>query len=282
MPSAVSVQQRLTEFNHRVAALQLGPSQEITWAGPDGFQEDGVLTFPPDFVRGKRYPLVLVIHGGPISASNRTFFELPQLFAARDFVVFEPNYRGSDNLGNQYERAIYRNAGDGPGHDVMAGVAAVEARGFVDASRIGVSGWSYGGFMTSWMIGHYHLWKAAVSGAAVNDWFVDYGIADDAMSDVLQLGTQPWNSQANWQQWVEQSPMTYARQITTPTLIMCDTGDVRVPIPESYEMFKALRDNHVPVQFVAYPVHGHFPSDPVRSEDVTRRWLAWIDKYLRT
>ena len=159
----------------------------------------------------------------------------------------------------------------------MAGIAAVEKLGIVDRSRIGVSGWSYGGYMTSWMITHYHIWKAAVSGAAVNDWVVDYSLADDQKADALQLRATP---QSNPEVYRDVSPMTYAKDVTTPTLIMCDTGDPRVPIPESYEFYHALKDNHIPVSFVAYPVSGHLPADPVRNADIDRRWVAWLKDHV--
>jgi len=234
----------------------------------------------PGYVAGKRYPLVVDVHGGPIWSAATAFDELVQLLAARGFIVFRPNYRGSDNLGNAYERAIYRDAGDGPGRDVMSGVRALEAMGTVDPKRVAVSGWSYGGFMTSWLIGHYHIWKAAVSGAAVNDWIVDYTTADDQTADRLQLGTTPWSPEGR-KEYIEQSPLTYAAQITTPTLIMADTFDVRVPATQSYELFHALRDEHVPVRFVAYPVYGHLPADPVRYFDIDRRWVDWLASYLK-
>ncbi|MDQ2817836.1 MAG: S9 family peptidase [Candidatus Eremiobacteraeota bacterium] len=279
MRSAGARPERLTNVNSYVASLDLGTSTTIEWQGPDGFREDGVLTYPPGYAAGRKYPLVLLVHGGPIANSNTGFNELTQLLGAQGYLVFEPNYRGSDNAGNAFERAIAGDAGDGPGRDVMSGVAAVEKTGVVDVSRIAVSGWSYGGFMTSWLIGHYHIWKADVSGAAVNDWQDDYALADDRVSDRLQLGSSPWTPDQA-ERWRRQSPITYAAQITTPTLIMCDTGDVRVPIPESYKMFLALRDLHVPVEFVAYPVSGHLPADPVRNADIDRRWVRWLHKYL--
>jgi dipeptidyl aminopeptidase/acylaminoacyl peptidase len=140
---------RLTNFNHQIDALQLGKVEPFEWQGPDGFREDGILVYPPDFNKDRKYPLVLKIHGGPTSASITAFDDLAQLMAAHGYVVFEPNYRGSDNLGNAYQRAIYNDAGDGPGRDVMAGIDAVKKLGFVDESKIAVTGWSYGGYMTS-------------------------------------------------------------------------------------------------------------------------------------
>ena len=280
MSSLNATPKRLTNYNSAIAALDLSRVQSIDWDGPNGFHEDGVLTYPRDFSKENKYPLVLLIHGGPQASSTASFSGLSQIMAAQGYVVFEPNYRGSDNLGNAYERAIYRDAGDGPGHDVMAGLATVEKMGLVDTDKIAVSGWSYGGYMTSWMIGHYHIWKAAVSGAAVNDLTAEATVSDGNRTDYYSMGGSPWVGD-NWKIYREQSPITYAAQIKTPTLILCDTGDFRVPIVQSYEMYHALKDNGVTTQFFAYPVRGHFPGDPVRVEDVLTRWVGWINQYLK-
>ena len=285
MASQTSPPRRLTDFNGSFAAMKLGRVTHVDWVGPDGYHEDGVLTYPAGYVAGKKYPLVLQIHGGPnwasIEAFDTDYEGLSQLFAAHGYAVFEPNYRGSDELDNAYQVAIFNDAGDGPGKDVMAGIAAVEKLGFVDTSRIGVSGWSYGGYMTTWLIGHYHIWKAAVAGAAPTDAFVDYAISDYNVIGKYYFEGSPWTSRAIRAAYVEQSPITYADQVTTPTLILHDTGDVRVPIVEDYEFYHALRDRHVPVEFVAYDAEGHYPSDPIRSEDIYRRWVGWFDKYFR-
>lgn len=272
--------QRLTSINQQIGALDLGRAVRVTWHN-DGFLEDGVLTYPPGYVQGRRYPLVLRIHGGPTETSLTDFESFYQLAAARGYLVFAPNYRGSNDLGNAYEHAIYNDASTGPGRDIMAGIKAVEALGIVDTSRIAVSGWSYGGQLTSWMEGHYHIWKAAVAGAAVNDLVVDYAIADDIDADAISFaGGSPYKG--NWLSvWRDQSPITYFKQIRTPTLILCNVYDVRVPIVESYEMYHALRDNGVPVKFYAYPSTGHLPNGPVRLADAYTKWLAWFDLWLR-
>jgi dipeptidyl aminopeptidase/acylaminoacyl peptidase len=282
MASPGAKPRRLTDFNADVAALDLGARERIEWQGPDGFREDGVLTYPPDFDPSKKYPLVLVIHGGPTSASVTSFSAPIHLMAARGWVVFSPNYRGSDNLGNAYQRAIFNDAGAGPGRDVMSGLAEVQKRGFVDGSRIGVSGWSYGGYMTSWLIGHYDVWKAAVSGAAVNDLVEEYALSDFNVTNRYSFGnfSSPYVGDAV-NSYREQSPITYAAKIKTPTLILCDTGDARVPITQSYQMFRALKDHGVETKFYAYPVSGHFPSDPVRAADVYRRWIDWFAEHLK-
>jgi len=193
----------------------------------------------------------------------------------------EIRFRGSDNLGNAYQRAIYNDTGDGPGRDVMAGVDAIQKLGFVDESKIAVTGWSYGGYMTTWLIGHYHIWKSAIAGASVADWNEEYNLSDMGGWYTRQFfKVSPWVGD-NLKDYVAHSPITYADQIKTPTLIMSDTGDARVPIAQSYQLYHALKDNGVPVKFLAYPVPGHFPDDPIRYQDVYRRWLDWLDQYLK-
>ncbi|MGB6875524.1 MAG: S9 family peptidase [Candidatus Acidiferrales bacterium] len=280
MSSTDAAPRQLTNYNDWISSVTLAKVEPVEWQGPNGFHEDGILDYPPEFSKGSKYPLVLLIHGGPQASSTTSFDVLGQLIAAQGYLVFQPNYRGSDNLGNAYQRAIYRDAGDGPGRDVMAGLAAIEKMGIVDTDKIGVSGWSYGGYMTSWMIGHYHIWKAAVSGAAVNDLIVEATISDSNRSDYASMGGSPWVGD-NWKVYRDESPITYASQIKTPTLILCDVGDFRVPIPQSYEMYHALKDNGVTTQFFAYPVHGHFPGDPVHREDVMARWIGWLNQYLK-
>jgi dipeptidyl aminopeptidase/acylaminoacyl peptidase len=161
----------------------------------------------------------------------------------------------------------------------MAGIAALEKQGFIDESRIGVSGWSYGGYMTSWLIGHFHIWKTAVSGAAVNSMVDDYNLSDGNVAERFPFGGSPWKKEYA-KAYEEQSPITYAGTITTPTLILHDTSDARVPITNSYAMYHALKDNGVAVKFIAIPVAGHSPGDPVRQIDIYRTWLDWLDKYL--
>jgi dipeptidyl aminopeptidase/acylaminoacyl peptidase len=280
MSSVDAAPRRLTDFNHDIAALDLGTNVGITWQGPNGFTEDGVLTFPPNYVKGKKYPLVLRIHGGPNEGSNTDFYDYIRLVAARGYIVFQPNYRGSDNLGNAYMDATWNDGGDGPGRDIMSGLAAVEKLGIVDTSRIAVGGWSNGGYMTAWLIGHYQVWKAAVLGAAYTSCLEDYDLSDSNVSDIWYWKGSPWVGD-NMAACREQSAVSYWKNIKTPTLIFSNTGDVRVPITQSYAMFHALKDNHVPVTFIAWPESGHEISGPVRVEDLDRLWLDWLDHYLK-
>ena len=270
---------RLTDVNAFMDRLDLGRTESIEWSGPDGFREDGVLVYPVGYEQGRKYPLVLVIHGGPMISSNMGFQRLAQLLAAAGFLVFQPNYRGSTNLGDAYEHAIYRDTGDGPGKDVMAGLAAVEKLGIVDENRIGVSGWSYGGYLTAWLTSHYDIWKAAVAGAPLTDWLMDYSISYYQEGDAYFFGSSPWTN-AGWKIWREQSPINYVRNVKAPTLIMSDVMDSNVPFVNAEAWYHGLRDNGVPVEFYAYPETSHVPHDIVQVTDMYRRWVGWMKKYL--
>jgi dipeptidyl aminopeptidase/acylaminoacyl peptidase len=270
---------RLTRYNDWISERRLGRTEVTRWRN-DGWDMNGIVTYPPEFEAAKRYPLVVYIHGGPRATSTLAFSSIAQSCAALGWVVFQPNYRGSDNAGNEFTRAILDDSGAGPGRDVMAGIEALKKKGFVDENRIAVGGWSYGGYMTSWLIGHYPIFKAAVSGAAVNNLLDQYVLGDSDRGRRLTWGS-PYKGKDNVRRYIEQSPITYASEIKTPTLIMSDTGDVRVPVTQSYQMYRALRDNDVPVKFIAYPVGGHSPEDPLRAIDIEKRYVEWFVRYLK-
>jgi dipeptidyl aminopeptidase/acylaminoacyl peptidase len=278
MASATTTPQRITDFNAHIAAMELGKTETIEWDGPDGFRQDGVVTYPPGFDGARKYPLVLYIHGGPRSTSKEAFSPRAQLLAAQGWIVFEPNYRGSDNRGGKFMNAIQNDAGDGPGRDVMSGVAQLKARGIVDETRIAASGWSYGGYMTTWLIGNYpETFRAAVAGAPVTDRIDQYVLSDG--NGGRPGATSPFVNPKQMETTLAQSPLTYAAKVKAPTLIMALTGDYRVPITQAYSYYHALRDNGVTVQFVGYPLPGHSPTDPVHQRDVDRRWVEWIKKH---
>ncbi len=264
--AGASAPQRVTDFNYAIAALALGKVATVRWRSADGLDEDGVLTYPPNYVAGRRYPLVLRIHGGPTETSQAAFDPFYQLAASHGYFVFAPNYRGSSNAGSAFEHAIFNDASVGPGRDVADGISAVEKLGMTDPSKTCVSGWSYGGQLTSWMIGHYQQFNCAVTGAAVNDLVVDYTIADDLDAARLGFTQSPFEGQA-LQAWQAQSPITFFKNIRTPLLMLGNVYDVRVPIVEQYELFHALRDNG--------------DNGPVRLADAYQRWLSWFDRYLK-
>jgi dipeptidyl aminopeptidase/acylaminoacyl peptidase len=266
---------QLTNFNASIASLDLASAQRITFTSAMGIEGDGVLYYPPEYRTGTKYPLVVYIHGGPTSSSTLAFNFWAQVMAARGWLVLQPNYRGSDDLGITYQRAVLYDLETGPGKDIMAALDSVRARGIVDGSRIAVCGWSYGGIMTAWMISKYHIWRAAVSGASVNDWITDYGTADDSLSDADLFHGSPFVG-SNAAEWRRASAISYAADVTTPVLILSDVGDNRDSFATSSMYWRALRDNHKDATLRVWPVNGHFPSDPVRSADVYHYWIEYI------
>ncbi len=277
---------RLTEFNRGFAAYAYPRSVEVEWRAPDGQPNDGILTYPNGYEPGKRYPLVVFSHGGPEAASTEDFDTgeigpLRDLFAAEGFLVFEPNYRGSDNLGSAHEHAIYRDPGEGPDSDVISGVQMLEKKNIVDTSRIAAVGHSYGGYMTAWLISHHHFWRCAVVADGVTDWTEEYELPGDGNLAWTRdsLGGSPWDKQSA-DLYRTGSPITYAAEIATPTLILSGTADITVPITESFALYHALSSRHVPVEFIGIPGAHHSPQDPVHREFYYRAINEWVIKYL--
>jgi dipeptidyl aminopeptidase/acylaminoacyl peptidase len=277
----------LTHLNRYFAGYRYPRSVQVTWRAPDGQINDGILTYPDDYRPGHRYPLVVYSHGGPEAASTEHFDAgeigpLRDLFAAHGFLVFEPNYRGSDNLGNDHEHAIYRDPGKGPDRDVISGIRMLERRGLVDPKRIAAVGHSYGGYMTAWLISHQHFWRCAVVADGVVDWTQEYELSGAGNLAWVRdsLGGSPWNPRSA-ALYIKDSPITDAGQITTPTLILSGTADITVPITESFALYHALASHHVPVKFIGIPGAYHLPQDPVQLELYYRAIENWVVRYLQ-
>lgn len=279
MPSANQLPIALTDFNAEVSKMSWGKTETLWWEN-EGLEQSGIVTYPVGFEKGKKYPLVLIIHGGPNSASVEQFSRLAQIFANEGFFVFEPNYRGSDNQGEAYKMAIVEDAGAGPGRDIMAGLEKLKATGMIDEERIGVSGWSYGGFMTVWLAGHYEGWKAVIAGAAVTDWVDQYNLSDANVARAGAIGGSPWVGD-NMQKYVEHSPITEAKNIKAPTLILANTGDPRVTITQSYKLYHTLVDNGTYTKFWVWPIAAHNASDPITQAEQQKMWLNWMITYLK-
>jgi len=274
---------RLTSYNAFASRLQFPRVEPLWYDGPDGFREEAVLTYPVGYEAGRRYPLIVKIHGGPDLATRVTFDPLPQLMAARGWFVLQPNYRGSTNLGLRYQRAVAGAPSSGPEKDILAALDVVRARGVADPARIGVSGWSYGGLMTAWMIAKHHFWRAAMVGAPVTDMVVDYATADDLNGYPPLFGDPPFTDDMR-ASYERQSPITYVADITTPVLIMHNVGDARCPIVNSYLLYRALKNLRRKVEFVAYPIDVHEAGDegdPVRVADYFGRWVDWFAGYFK-
>ncbi len=277
---------RLTHLNGSLAAYAYPESVEVQWRAPGGERNDGILTYPNGYRPGQRYPLVVYSHGGPEAASIEGFDTgeigpLRDLFAARGYLVFEPNYRGSDNLGNAHEHAIYRDPGKGPDSDVISGIRMLERKGIVDRSRIAAVGHSYGGYMTAWLISHQHFWRCAVVADGAVDWTEEYELsaAGNLAWTRDSLGGGPWDKQSA-RLYRSGSPITYAGDIVTPTLILSGTDDTTVPITESFALYHALASRGIPVRFIGIPGAHHSPQDPVHRELYYRAIDRWVAAHL--
>jgi len=285
MANVNSKPRRLTSLNASFSTYQYGSSTELQWKAADGESSDGIVTYPAGYTATRPYPLVVYLHGGPEAASSQLFGggEIGRLrygLAARGYIVFEPNYRGSDNLGNAHEHGIFRDPGKGPAADVMSGIAALERASPIDTSRVAVVGHSYGGYMTAWLIGHEHIWRSAVVADGMVDWREEYDLS--AAGNLAwardSLGGTPMSSAAPL--YVTGSPITYAKAVTTPTLILSGTADDTVPITESFELYHALHDRGVPVRFIGLPGAHHSPHKPVQVDRYYAMILDWVRSHM--
>ena len=186
-------------------------------------------------------------------------------------------------MGYQFSEAINGDAGEGPGRDVMSGLAELKKRSYIDSTKIAVTGWSYGGFITTRLIGNYKGWKCAIAGAAVTDWMSQYTLSDFGSMYRFEFGNgmSPFTDTSVRANWIKNSPITYVQNVNTPTLILSNIGDERVPISQSYTYFKALQDNGIESKFLAFPITGHFPNDLTRTKEMNKFILEWLDLYLK-
>jgi dipeptidyl aminopeptidase/acylaminoacyl peptidase len=286
LPKLTGTPIQLTHFNDALKGYDFGRFYGFAWKAPDGEVNNGVLTYPVGYKEGHKYPLLVFIHGGPEAAALDEFLPregglLRHTMAGKGYFVFEPNYRGSDNLGQKHEQGIFGNPGVGPASDVLSGIDELVNRGLVDSDHISVAGHSYGGYMTCWLISHDHRWKSGSVLDGAVDWTDEYNFSSDGNLAWTRdsLGGTP-SDPATADLYKSGSPITYAGDISTPTLIMSGTADETVPITESYRLYHALKDRHVPVRFVAVPGAHHMPSDPVRYErfwEITEDWILAHD-----
>ena len=237
------------------------PRQEaITWEGEDGVEVEGILIYPLDYREGERYPLVVQTHGGPASSDRFEFsssFDYFPILAARGWMVLHPNYRGSTGYGDAFLREMV------PGYfgqahlDVMAGVDHLIEEGLVDGERMAKMGWSAGGHMTNKIITYTDRFAAASSGAGAANWTSMYAQSDVRIYRTPWFGGSPWTENAPLDVYLEHSPVFDAHRVSTPTLFLVGENDARVPMPQSVEMFRALRDNDVPTHLYVAPREGH-------------------------
>ncbi|MDQ7066402.1 MAG: S9 family peptidase [candidate division KSB1 bacterium] len=260
---------------------RIADSEIISWKGADGWTIEGILTKPVDYQPGQRYPLILLIHGGPAGVFVNSFTASPgrpvQWLAAKGYAVLMPNPRGSGGYGEKFRKANLRDWGGKDYRDIMAGVDFVIQRGIADPDRMGVMGWSYGGFMTSWIITQTERFKAARVGAGVTNLYSFYGQTDIPDFMEFYFASLPWTDAAVFK---KHSALYFIDRVKTPTLILHGENDLRVPLAQGRELYTALKEMGVPVEFVVYPRQGHGVREPRLMRDVALRTVAWFDRWI--
>jgi dipeptidyl aminopeptidase/acylaminoacyl peptidase len=277
--SAGKEAKQLTFFNRQVANYALGDIEVIRWKGADGLEIEGMLVKPVGYVKGKRYPTILQIHGGPYARFSYGFEQRAQIYAGNGYAVLMPNPRGSTGYGHKFATA---NVGDWGGkdyQDLLAGVDELVKSGLADPERLGVMGGSYGGFMTFWVITQTNRFKAAIGHAGISDWYSFYGQSDIPALMEYGLGGLPWTAREVYEKW---SPVRYVDRVRTPLLITHGELDRRVPIAQAEQFYRALRKRGVETVFVRYPREGHGITEPNHQIDLVRRQLEWFDKHLKS
>lgn len=281
---ATGAERRLTDVNAALfSAVEVRSPERFRYQAPDGQPLDGWIVTPPGFDPARRYPLILEIHGGPHAAYGESFYLEFQLLAARGYIVLYTNPRGSTGYGQAFVSALRLDWGGVDFRDVMAGVDAVVKRGYVDEARLGVTGGSYGGYLTNWIIGQTDRFRAAVSGRSTSNRASLYGHSDiGSFVGDWEFGGPPWERHDFYR---ERSPITYVANVRTPLLLENQEQDHRCPVPQAEEFYTALKKlRRTDVQFVRFPDESHGMArqgQPAHRVERLERILGWFDKYLQ-
>ncbi len=267
----------LTDHNSWLRDYSLAQSEVVKWKSRDGTEIEGVLTKPVGYSSGK-VPLLLNPHGGPTGASLTSWNGTAQVLAANGFAVLQPNFRGSTGKGLAFAQANKNTWGKGDYEDCMSGVDAMIAAGIADPERLGAFGWSYGGYMTFWILTQTDRFKAVSPGAGLSNIYSMY-----SQNDIQRYLRWFYSDKAPWdatELYWDRSPMKYIKNVKTPTMIMHGQNDTRVPIAQAQEFYMALKEMKVPVEFVVYPREGHGFTEPRHNLDRVRRYVRFFAKYL--
>jgi len=272
---------RLTRLSEQVEEFLLGAYETVRWKASDGVEVEGLLIKPVNYQPGKRYPLIVQVHGGPAGTSTNSFggsyTTYPHVFAGKGYAVFQPNYRGSSGYGETFRRQIagdyFRQGFD----DIMTGVDFLIARGIADPDRLGHMGWSAGGHWSNWALVQTDRFKAIATGAGAVNWISLYAQTDVQRTREFYFRGRPYENEAHYR---AVSPLTYIRNAKTPTLILCGTDDPRVPNAQSRELYVALRELGVPVEYLEFPGMGHAITKPRYQLVKMMAEFAWFDKWI--
>jgi len=275
---------QVTSTNPQLSRFRLGRKEVIRWQSQDGTEVEGLLVKPVGYEPGRRYPLLVCVHGGPAGVFSNTCDVLAQgaypiqVFAGRGYALLLPNPRGSCHYGERFRQANLRDWGKGDFEDILAGVDHLVGRGIADPGRLGIMGWSYGGYMTGWAITQTHRFRAASFGAGVANLISMYGQCDIPGFVEGYFQALPWEE---GETYLKHSAIAQAGHIRTPTLLQHGEQDLRVPLPQSWELYQALLRRRVPAQFVIYPRQPHSLLEPRLVRDAMERNLEWFERWVR-
>jgi dipeptidyl aminopeptidase/acylaminoacyl peptidase len=273
---------QVSQVNAALREIPVGRTEIIRWKSVDGLEIEGLLTYPCDYASGKRYPLLVSVHGGPANAWQQFFIGMQSFygpaaaFTAQGYAVLRCNVRGSTGYGQVFRQANYRDWGGKDVQDVLSGVDQAITLGVADPQRLGIIGWSYGGYLTAAALTQTERFRAAVVGDGMVN-LVSYATGHDSPGFMVShFGGEVWQVA---DLLLERSPIAHVNRVTTPTLILHGEDDQRVPIWQGYEFYNALTRHGCPTQMVVYPHTGHTPSDPSLLLDVMDRILAWMETH---
>jgi len=274
----------VSQIHRELPRPPLGRSETIRWKSTEGLEIEGLVTYPVGYEKGNRYPLLVVVHGGPMGVFTQTFDGSPvtypvAAFAARGYAVLRPNVRGSSGYGQKFRYANYGDWGGGDFRDVMHGVDHLISLGVADADRLGIMGWSYGGFMTSWTITQSKRFRAASVGAGVTNLMSFTGTADIPGFLPDYFHGEFWDKPDAYR---AHSAMFQVKGVTTPTLIQHGERDERVPLPQGQELYNALKRQGCETKMVVYPRTPHGIEEPRLLLDCMQRNLEWFESHIPT
>lgn len=276
--------QRVTETNPDLEALPFGAQERVTWTAPDGMEIEGLLILPPGATRADRpFPLMTLVHGGPYwryaDALQVGPMRWGQWLATAGYAVLLPNPRGGSGRGHAFADTVAGAVGKEDWLDVLAGVEYAVAEGIADPERLGIGGWSQGGFMTAWAVGQTTRFKVGIMGAGVSDWGMMTATSDLPHFERMLGGSAGWEGPGPHQH-AALSPISFAHQVTTPLLILHGAEDARVPVSQGRFMAQALRERGVPCELVVYPREPHGIRERQHQLDLLRRVRAWTARWL--
>jgi len=272
---------QLTAMSDQLKDFRLATRDVVAWKSSDGTPIEGVLYKPADFDPAKKYPLLVVIHGGPTGidfpiVTGDRYYPIER-FVAKGALVLRPNYRGSAGYGEKFRSLNVRNLGVGDAWDVISGVDSLIAQGIVDRDHVGAMGWSQGGYISAFLTTSSNRFKAISVGAGISDWMTYYVNTDIHPFTRQYLHATPWDDP---EIYAKTSPITYIKRAKTPTLIQHGENDRRVPIPNAYELYQGLEDQNVPVRLVVYRGFGHGITKPKEQRAVMQHNLDWFSQWI--